>query len=84
MIRIIRNTDLIIIHDFIFDVIIVIGMGNNSAISTSKIMKITAIRKKRYEKGSRADFFWVESTLEWRSFFSVFFNFFFRLVLLIL
>jgi len=39
------------------DVIIVIGMGNRSAISTSKIMKITAIRKNRDEKGSRAEFF---------------------------
>jgi hypothetical protein len=39
-----------------FDVIIVIGMGSNSAISTSKIMKITAIRKNRDENGSRAEF----------------------------
>jgi hypothetical protein len=35
----------------------VIGMGNSSAISTSKIIKITAIRKNRDEKGSRAEFF---------------------------
>lgn len=40
-----------------FDVIMVIGMGNSRAISTSKIMKITAIRKNRDEKGSRAEFF---------------------------
>lgn len=39
-----------------FDVIIVIGIGNRSAISTSKIMKITAIKKNRDEKGSRAEF----------------------------
>jgi len=45
------------IHDLIFDVIMVIGIGNSSAISTSKIMKITAIRKNRDEKGSRAEFF---------------------------
>lgn len=45
------------IHDFIFDDNIVIGIGNNSAISTSKIMKITAIKKNRDEKGSRAEFF---------------------------
>ena len=32
-------------------------MGSNRAISTSKIMKITAIRKKCDEKGSRAEFF---------------------------
>jgi alcohol dehydrogenase class IV len=32
-----------------FDVNIVIGIGNNSAISTSKIMKITAIKKNRDE-----------------------------------
>lgn len=31
-------------------------MGNSSAISTSKIMKITAIRKNRDENGSRAEF----------------------------
>ena len=34
-----------------------IGIGNRSAISTSKIMKITAIKKNRDEKGSRAQFF---------------------------
>jgi len=31
-----------IIHDLILDVSIVMGMGSSSAISTSKIMKITA------------------------------------------
>lgn len=46
-----------IIHDLMFDVIMVIGIGNSSAISTSKIMKITAIRKNRDENGSRAEFF---------------------------
>jgi len=40
-----------------FDVNIVIGIGNKSAISTSKIMKITAIRKNCDEKGSHAEFF---------------------------
>lgn len=40
-----------------FDVSMVIGMGSRSAISTSKIMKITAIKKNRDEKGSRAEFF---------------------------
>jgi len=40
-----------------FDVIMVIGIGNSSAISTSKIMKITAIKKNRDENGSRAEFF---------------------------
>jgi len=57
MIRISRNAVLIVIHDLILDVIIVTGIGNRSAISTSKIMKITAIRKNRDEKGSRAEFF---------------------------
>jgi hypothetical protein len=45
VIRISRNTDLNRIHDFMYDASIVIGMGNNSVISTSKIMKITAIRR---------------------------------------
>jgi hypothetical protein len=40
-----------------FDVSIVIGIGSSSAISTSKIMKITAIKKNRDEKGSRGEFF---------------------------
>ena len=35
----------------------VIGIGSTSAISTSKIMKITAIRKNRDENGNRAEFF---------------------------
>jgi hypothetical protein len=51
-----RNVDLISAHDFILDVVMVIGIGSNSAISTSKIMKITAIRKNRDENGSRAEF----------------------------
>jgi hypothetical protein len=46
-----------IIHDLIFDVRIVIGIGYSSAISTSKIIKITAIKKNRGENGSRAEFF---------------------------
>lgn len=40
-----------------FDDDMVIGMGKRSAISTSKIIKITAIKKNRDEKGSRAEFF---------------------------
>ena len=47
MIRISRNTDLMIIHDLIFEVRIVIRIGRSSANSTSKIMKITAIKKNR-------------------------------------
>jgi hypothetical protein len=39
-----------------FDVSIVIGIGNSSAISTSKIMKTTAVKKNSDEKGSRAEF----------------------------
>lgn len=31
------------------------AIGNNKVISTSKIKKITAIRKNRREKGKRAD-----------------------------
>ena len=34
----------------------VIGIGNSKAISTSKIMKIIAIRKNRDEKGSGRSF----------------------------
>jgi hypothetical protein len=37
------------------EVIIVIGIGSSRAISTSKIMKITAIRKNRDENGNRAE-----------------------------
>jgi hypothetical protein len=40
-----------------FDDNMVIGIGNSSAISTSKIIKITAIKKNRDEKGSRGGFF---------------------------
>jgi hypothetical protein len=69
MIIISRDTGLISIHDFIFYVSIAIGISNSSAISASKMMKITAIRKNRDENGSRAEFFWVESSFEWESFF---------------
>jgi hypothetical protein len=40
-----------------FDVSMVIGIGSSREISTSKIMKITAIRKNRDQNGSRAEFF---------------------------
>ena len=49
-------TDLIIIHDFMLGVDIIIGMGNSNAISTSKIVKITAIKKNRDENGRQAEF----------------------------
>jgi len=70
-----RNTDLIIIHDLMLDVRMVIVIGNNSTISTSKIIKITAIKKTRVEIGGREEFFWIKSTFEWESLFSVFINF---------
>jgi hypothetical protein len=57
MIRIARDTVLISIQDLTFDVNMVIGIDSRSAISTSKIMKITAIRKNRVENGGRAEFF---------------------------
>jgi hypothetical protein len=50
VIRICRNIDVIIIHDVIFDVI-AIGIGR--VISTSKIRKITGIRKNRSENGNK-------------------------------
>jgi hypothetical protein len=40
-----------------FDVIITMVIGSNRAIATSKIRKITEIRKNRREIGSRADLF---------------------------
>ena len=55
------SRNLISIHGFMFDVGVVIGFGNNTAISTSKNMKITGIRKNSDENGNRAEFFWVES-----------------------
>jgi alcohol dehydrogenase class IV len=39
-----------------FDINVVIAIGNSSAISTSKITKITAIKKNRDENGSRTEF----------------------------
>jgi hypothetical protein len=56
--------NLIIIHDFMFDVITIVT-GNSRTIFTSKLRKITALRKNRSENGNRADFFWVKSALEW-------------------
>ena len=44
-----------------FNISIVIGFSNNSAISTSKIMKITAIRKNRDEICNRAEIFLVSN-----------------------
>jgi hypothetical protein len=58
IIRISTIIYLISIHDLMFDVNILIGIGSSSSnsISTSKIIKITAIRKNRDENGSRAEF----------------------------
>jgi hypothetical protein len=55
--RIIRNKALTDIHDFMSEVVIVIGIGRRSAISTAKIIKITAVKKNRDEKFIRAEFF---------------------------
>jgi hypothetical protein len=52
-----RNTDPTIIHDLMLDVSMVIVIGNNSTISTLKIIKITTIKKTRDEKGGREEFF---------------------------
>jgi hypothetical protein len=54
-----------IIHDLIFDVNILINIGNNSSISTSKIIKITAIKTNHNEKGSCAEFFGSNPPFEW-------------------
>ena len=40
----------------------VTGMGNSNVIYRSKIMKITVIKKNRDEKGSRAEFFFLDRT----------------------
>lgn len=53
-----------------------IGTGNNSAISVSEIMKITAIRKNRDENSSRAEFFG-RTRIRMEIFSSVFVDFFF-------
>ena len=57
MIRISINKDIINIHDFMFDVIMVIGVGGSSAVLVSKIMMMTAIRENHDENGSCVEFF---------------------------
>ena len=42
-------------HDVMFVILIMLANGNSNVISTSKIRKITAIRKNRRENGNRAD-----------------------------
>jgi hypothetical protein len=70
-IRINGNTDLISINDLMFDVNIMIVIGNNSAISKSKTMKITVTRKNRDESSSRAELFG-SNPHQMKFFFSVF------------
>lgn len=55
--RINRKSSLIIVHEINSDVFIIIVIGSRITISTSKIRKITAIRKNRNENGIRADLF---------------------------
>lgn len=43
-----------VIHDWIVEISIIEASGNSRVISTSKIKKITAIKKNRSEKGNRA------------------------------
>lgn len=49
------NTNPVKAQAEIFEKLMIIAKGSNSVISTSKIRKITAIKKNRREKGSRAD-----------------------------
>ena len=51
----IKNKKAEIINVKILELLIIIGIGSNKAISTSKIKKITAIRKNRRENGNRAE-----------------------------
>jgi hypothetical protein len=46
------------------EVLCLFGTGSSSVTSTSKIMKITVIRKNYDEKGSRVMFVWVKSAFE--------------------
>ena len=52
--KIIRKIKAVIAHDWILQKLIIEAIGSNKVISTSKIKKITAIKKKRKEKGRRA------------------------------
>ena len=49
-----RNNNPVIIQDCILELSTIEASGNSRVISTSKIRKITAIKKKRREKGNRA------------------------------
>jgi hypothetical protein len=64
-----RNTDLSSIHDFMFHVNMVIDTGSNNAIYTSKIMKISAIKKIVMRMTVVQSSFWVKSTYEWGFYF---------------
>jgi len=50
----IKKKVLIIIHKFLLIIVIISGIGRIIVISTSKIKKITAIKKKCIENGKRA------------------------------
>ena len=52
--KIIRKIKAVIAHDWILQKWRIDAIGSKRVISTSKIKKITAIRKNRKEKGSRA------------------------------
>ena len=52
--KISRNTSPVIVHDWILEIWIIEARGSNKVISTSKIRKITAIKKNRRENGNRA------------------------------
>jgi len=52
----VKNVDLIIVHDIRLEFVITVTIGRSKAISTSKIRKITAIKKNRNENGNRAGF----------------------------
>lgn len=49
------KNNLVVIHVNILEILIITGRGRRRVISTSKIKKITAIKKNRSENGSRAD-----------------------------
>ena len=58
-----------------FDVNMVIGIGNSNKISISNIMKFTTIKKNRDEKGSRAEFLGSNPHSNGDLFFWVFINY---------
>jgi hypothetical protein len=71
-----EDRDRIIIHDFTFEIDMVITVDSSNAIFAYLVKKMAEITKNDRENGNREDIFWIKSSFNKAAFFrsSIFYN----------